>query len=230
MSSRASGSATSRCSTACRARTTPNAHGETTLLVVAQGRFPGAAVAARRAVRRAAAAELPPAAADVRPDRGPRTRGRWRRGWPSRCCCWRAATASTQGEEIRIGLALAQEDLAQLLGASRQRVNQELKGFERDGAVRIEPTRLVVLSSEKLMAIADQLNDDRRTDRRRHDVTPAPKARRPTSHADSTSVALQRLLSSAHLPGFAGPLRGRAVQGRAVEPDLQARRRRRAPT
>jgi CRP-like cAMP-binding protein len=59
-----------------------------------------------------------------------------------------------QGEEIRIGLALAQEDLAQLLGASRQRVNQELKGFERDGAVRIEPTRLVVLSKDKLMAIA----------------------------------------------------------------------------
>ena len=61
-----------------------------------------------------------------------------------------------QGEEIRIGLQLAQEDLAQLLGASRQRVNQELKGFERDGAVRIEPTRLVVLSREKLLAIADR--------------------------------------------------------------------------
>ena len=61
-----------------------------------------------------------------------------------------------QGEEIRIGLALAQEDLAQLLGASRQRVNQELKGFERDGAVRVEPTRLVVLSRDKLMAIAER--------------------------------------------------------------------------
>ncbi len=61
-----------------------------------------------------------------------------------------------QGEEIRIGLALAQEDLAQLLGASRQRVNQELKGFEREGAVRVEPARLVVLSREKLMAIAER--------------------------------------------------------------------------
>ncbi|WP_442975305.1 Crp/Fnr family transcriptional regulator, partial [Salmonella enterica] len=58
----------------------------------------------------------------------------------------------TQGEEIRIGLQLAQEDLAQLLGASRQRVNQELKSFERDGAVRVEPTRLVVLSRDKLLA------------------------------------------------------------------------------
>ncbi|HLL12529.1 MAG TPA: Crp/Fnr family transcriptional regulator [Rubrivivax sp.] len=62
----------------------------------------------------------------------------------------------TRGEEIRIGLALAQEDLAQLLGASRQRVNQELKGFEREGAVRVEPTRLVVLSRDKLLAIAER--------------------------------------------------------------------------
>ncbi|MCW5639856.1 MAG: Crp/Fnr family transcriptional regulator [Rubrivivax sp.] len=61
-----------------------------------------------------------------------------------------------QGAEIRIGLALAQEDLAQLLGASRQRVNQELKGFEREGAVRVEPTRLVVLSRDKLLQIADR--------------------------------------------------------------------------
>ena len=59
-----------------------------------------------------------------------------------------------QGDEIRVGLQLAQEDLAQLLGASRQRVNQELKSLERDGALRIEPTRLVVLSTAKLMAIA----------------------------------------------------------------------------
>ena len=46
------------------------------------------------------------------------------------------------------------KDLAQLLGASRQRVNQELKSFERDGAVRVEPTRLVVLDSAKLLAAA----------------------------------------------------------------------------
>lgn len=61
-----------------------------------------------------------------------------------------------QGEEIRISLQLAQEDLAQLLGASRQRVNQELKGFEREGAVRVEPTRLVVLSREKLLQLSDR--------------------------------------------------------------------------
>jgi CRP/FNR family transcriptional regulator, cyclic AMP receptor protein len=60
--------------------------------------------------------------------------------------------STTEGPEIRIGLTLAQEDLAQLLGASRQRVNQELKQLEREGAVRIEPTRLVVTSRERLLA------------------------------------------------------------------------------
>ncbi|MCW5636364.1 MAG: Crp/Fnr family transcriptional regulator [Rubrivivax sp.] len=59
-----------------------------------------------------------------------------------------------EGAEVRIGLALAQEDLAQLLGASRQRVNQELKGFEREGTLRVEPTRLVILSRDKLLAVA----------------------------------------------------------------------------
>jgi CRP/FNR family transcriptional regulator, cyclic AMP receptor protein len=65
------------------------------------------------------------------------------------------ASGPDQGE-IRIGLALAQEDLAQLLGASRQRVNQELKGFEREGILRVEPTRLVVLARDKLMAAAER--------------------------------------------------------------------------
>ena len=60
-----------------------------------------------------------------------------------------------QGEEIRIGLQLAQEDLAQLLGASRQRVNQELKALEREGALRVEPTRLVVRSRDKLLALSE---------------------------------------------------------------------------
>ncbi len=59
-------------------------------------------------------------------------------------------------EGTRIGLQLAQEDLAQMLGASRQRVNQELKGFERQGALRVEPARLVVLDKSKLLAAASR--------------------------------------------------------------------------
>jgi CRP/FNR family transcriptional regulator, cyclic AMP receptor protein len=57
--------------------------------------------------------------------------------------------------ETRIGLALAQEDLAQLLGASRQRVNQELKALEREGVLRVEPSRLIVVSRERLLALSE---------------------------------------------------------------------------
>ena len=58
---------------------------------------------------------------------------------------------------MRIGLQLAQEELAQLLGASRQRVNQELKAMEREDAIRIEPGGLVVRRPRQaLMRIAER--------------------------------------------------------------------------
>jgi CRP/FNR family cyclic AMP-dependent transcriptional regulator len=57
--------------------------------------------------------------------------------------------------ELRIGLSLAQEDLAHLLGASRQRVNQELKALERDGVIRVEPSKLVVLARDRLLALSE---------------------------------------------------------------------------
>ncbi len=59
----------------------------------------------------------------------------------------------SDGREMRISLQLAQEELAQLLGASRQRVNQELKSMERDEAIRIEPGGLVVRNRDALMQI-----------------------------------------------------------------------------
>ena len=61
----------------------------------------------------------------------------------------------SNASEIRIGLHLAQEELAQLLGASRQRVNQELKAMERDNAIRIEPGGLVVRERDALMRIIE---------------------------------------------------------------------------
>ncbi|MEW6464306.1 Crp/Fnr family transcriptional regulator [Tibeticola sp.] len=64
----------------------------------------------------------------------------------------------SDGRETRIGLQLAQEELAQLLGASRQRVNQELKAMERDGVIRIEPGGLVVRNREALMRIVESEN------------------------------------------------------------------------
>ena len=53
---------------------------------------------------------------------------------------------------------LAQEELAQLLGASRQRVNQELKSMEREEVIRIEPGGLVVRNRDALMHIIEADN------------------------------------------------------------------------
>ena len=58
-------------------------------------------------------------------------------------------------DEVRITLQLALEELAQLLGASRQRVNQELKIMEREGVIRIEPGGLVVRDRAALLNIGD---------------------------------------------------------------------------
>ena len=57
--------------------------------------------------------------------------------------------------ELRIGLNLAQEELAQLLGASRQRVNQELKAMEREEVIRVEPGGLVVRNRDALKKIGE---------------------------------------------------------------------------
>ena len=58
-------------------------------------------------------------------------------------------------KEMRISLHLAQEELAQLLGASRQRVNQELKAMEREAYIRIETSGLVVRDSAALMRVVE---------------------------------------------------------------------------
>ena len=64
-------------------------------------------------------------------------------------------TSLSSDDEVRIALQLAQEELAQLLGASRQRVNQELKTMEREGVIRIEPAGLVVRDRAALLRIGD---------------------------------------------------------------------------
>ena len=58
-------------------------------------------------------------------------------------------------QAMRISLQLAQEEVAQLLGASRQRVNQELKTMERELCIVIEPGGLIVRDSAMLMRIAE---------------------------------------------------------------------------
>lgn len=58
--------------------------------------------------------------------------------------------AGKGGAEVRIALRLAQEELAHLIGCSRQRVNAELKLMERDKTIRIEPCGVIVRNGRAL--------------------------------------------------------------------------------
>ena len=60
-----------------------------------------------------------------------------------------------QAQRMQQDMQRAQEELAQLLGASRQRVNQELKAMERDDIIRIEPGGLVVRNRPALMRLTE---------------------------------------------------------------------------
>ncbi|NPC57771.1 Crp/Fnr family transcriptional regulator [Caenimonas soli] len=60
------------------------------------------------------------------------------------------------GREVRIGLRLAQNELAELLGASRQRVNEVLSAMRREKAIRIEaPGVVIVRNREALLRLSD---------------------------------------------------------------------------
>ena len=54
------------------------------------------------------------------------------------------------GEEIRIGLQLAQEELAQLVGASRETVNKSLADFVSRGWIRLEGRAVTLLDVDRL--------------------------------------------------------------------------------
>jgi CRP/FNR family transcriptional regulator, cyclic AMP receptor protein len=58
--------------------------------------------------------------------------------------------AGEGGAEIRIALRLRQEELAHLVGCSRQRVNEELKLMERDETIRLEPCGVTVRDGRTL--------------------------------------------------------------------------------
>lgn len=61
--------------------------------------------------------------------------------------------------ETRLTLKLAQDELAQLLGASRQRVNQELKAMEREDVIRVVTGGVIVRNRDVLVKISDDEHD-----------------------------------------------------------------------
>ncbi|WP_213958181.1 Crp/Fnr family transcriptional regulator [Variovorax sp. dw_954] len=56
------------------------------------------------------------------------------------------------GQEWHIELDTPQSDLADLLGATRQSVNVELREFEREGLIRVARSRITVLDLDALRA------------------------------------------------------------------------------
>ncbi len=58
---------------------------------------------------------------------------------------------SEEADGVKIGLKLSQEGLAQLVGASRQRVNQELKRLEAGGVI-VQQGGFVVLKQPQLLS------------------------------------------------------------------------------
>lgn len=56
---------------------------------------------------------------------------------------------------LRIALHLPQDALAQLLGTTRQRINQALKAWERDGLLRQRYGEIALTQQARLQALAD---------------------------------------------------------------------------
>lgn len=63
-----------------------------------------------------------------------------------------------------LGLSLAQDELACLLGGSRQRVNVELKWLEREGLISVRPRGIEILDATGLQTLVDQAAADGRGD------------------------------------------------------------------
>lgn len=82
--------------------------------------------------------------------------------------CYGAPSLRNPGE-IRIGLQLDQEELAQLVSASRQRVNRELQEMRAEGLLRTEQGRWVVSDLAGLQWAASGLAA--------RSAPPAPRAR-----------------------------------------------------
>jgi CRP/FNR family cyclic AMP-dependent transcriptional regulator len=64
------------------------------------------------------------------------------------------ADGSKTGEGVRISMKLSQQDLANLVGTSRESVNKQLRLWEEDGWIRMDRGAIVLLRREELQELA----------------------------------------------------------------------------
>ena len=67
------------------------------------------------------------------------------------------------GEGLLINLPPSQGDLADLIGASRQKVNLTLRQLVKQGLIRTERGRIIILDQEGLQKLRRQISSNRRS-------------------------------------------------------------------
>jgi CRP-like cAMP-binding protein len=60
-----------------------------------------------------------------------------------------------ESDGVRINLLLAQDDLASLVGVTRESINKCLRDFQRQGWVRAQYRQITILDPEALQALVD---------------------------------------------------------------------------
>jgi hypothetical protein len=63
---------------------------------------------------------------------------------------WTAARAGVEGGAMRVTHDLTQEEIAQLVGASRETVNKSLADFAHRGWIKLEGKSVLICDSERL--------------------------------------------------------------------------------
>jgi CRP/FNR family transcriptional regulator, cyclic AMP receptor protein len=69
-------------------------------------------------------------------------------------------TGKHAGEETSVGLILNQQNIAGMIGASREVVNRSLKIMEKSGAIVLKPHRVVVLDKNLLSEFAEEIDNN----------------------------------------------------------------------
>lgn len=67
-----------------------------------------------------------------------------------------------QGDGVLIDLHLPQDDLARMLGATRQSVSKELKAWEAQGLIQVKYSRVVLLAPQAMGELVQRLSGGRK--------------------------------------------------------------------
>ena len=73
-----------------------------------------------------------------------------RAGWPRHCSTWPTGSGKSRRTGLQVNHDLTQEELAQLVGASRETVNKALADFATRGWIQLSAKSVLLLDAERL--------------------------------------------------------------------------------